>query len=119
MDYKTTESADPFSFQRLLINLDYDLQAAHYCEAQRAAEPGLDRDPDFVLLVQEREPPFACSLVGIDPMLLDLGARKCERASAIWKSCLASGKWPGYSSRIHWASAPAWAMAAFEERGAQ
>lgn len=117
LDYKTTESADPFSFQRAIIPLGYDIQAAHYCDAYSAMHIHLDPSQvDFVFLVQEREPPFACSLVGLEPSFLELGHKKVERATKLWAKCLKHNDWPGYSHRIAWAAPPVWALNDFEAR---
>jgi hypothetical protein len=116
LDYKSTETADPLSFSRQIIGMGYDVQAAHYLEAFDAMSEVLSIGPTFVFLVQERSEPFACSLVGVDPMMLDLGQQKCEYASKLWKQCLDSGKWPGYPRNIAWASPPAWALENFEQR---
>lgn len=115
LDYKTTENADPFAFARAIVPLGYDVQAAHYSDAYMAKE-GIEDEPDFLFLVQEREPPYACSLVGLEPALMDLGKRKVERASKIWADCISTGKWPGYPQNIAWVDAPAWALSDFEAR---
>ena len=115
LDYKTVENADPFAFQRTIVPLGYDIQAAHYCEAYKVAFQPLV-EPDFVFLVQERESPFACSLVGLEPSFLELGQQKMRRATSIWAECLKCNDWPGYSHRIAWASPPAWALTDFEAR---
>lgn len=116
LDYKSTETADPLSFSRQIIAMGYDVQAAHYLETFDAMDTYPITEPTFVFLVQERSEPFACSLVGVDPMMLDLGQQKCEFASKLWKQCLDSGKWPGYPRQIAWASPPAWALENFEQR---
>lgn len=117
LDFKSTESADPLSFSRQIIAMGYDVQAAFYTEAYETMHaPPEAPQCSFVFLVQERSEPFACSLVGVDPMMLDLGQQKCEFASRLWKQCLDSGKWPGYPRQIAWASPPAWALENFEQR---
>jgi len=113
LDYKSTENADPLAFSRQIITMGYDIQAAHYSDAYRAA---WSKEPQFVFLVQEREAPYACSLIGVDPMLHELGQQKIDLAALLWERCIATGKWPGYSNRIAWASAPAWALESFEMR---
>ncbi len=115
LDYKTSESADPFSFPSLIVSYGYDIQAAHYSDAYHAMHPDV-LAVDFIFLVQEHTPPYACSLVGVDPMLFDLGAQKVELATSIWRECMKSNRWPGYSKNIAWASAPAWALSQFEQR---
>lgn len=118
LDYKSTESADPFAFPGLMVSLGYDVQAAHYTEAYLAAHPKAVDTPMFVFLVQERSEPFACSLVGVDPMMFDLGHQKMRIASGLWRQCIRAGEWPGYSKRIAWASPPTWALNKFVERAA-
>jgi hypothetical protein len=49
------------------------------------------------------------------PAFIELGARKIEHAIRLWRECMASGKWPGYPNRIHWAEPPAWAQAQWDE----
>jgi hypothetical protein len=115
LDYKTVENADPFAFSRAIVPLGYDVQAAHYSDAYMEKE-GIGDEPDFLFLAQEREPPFACSLIGLEPALMDLGHRKVQHASKIWAQCLASGKWPGYPTSIAWVDAPTWALTDFEAR---
>ncbi len=119
LDYKSTETADPLSFSRQIIAMGYDVQSAHYLEAFDVMDTYPITEPIFIFLVQERSEPFACSLVGVDPMMLDLGQQKCEFASKLWKQCLDSGKWPGYPKQIAWASPPAWALENFEQRKQQ
>lgn len=115
LDYKTVENADPFAFQRIIVPLGYDIQGAHYSDAYKAFNPR-DHEPDFVFLVQEREPPFACSLVGLEPSFLDLGQQKIRHATKLWANCLKQNDWPGYSHKIAWAAPPVWALNDFEAR---
>jgi hypothetical protein len=108
IDYKTTECAEPSVFLRQIVSMGYDIQAAFY---ERAVQKPYVK---FVFLVQEIEPPFACSFIGMPPAFMELGRRKVEKAIAIWKECMASGKWPGYGNRILWAEPPAWEVAKWE-----
>jgi PDDEXK-like uncharacterized protein DUF3799 len=116
LDYKTVESADPWAFQRAIVSLGYDVQAAHYCDAYVAMHPSAADRVDFVFLVQEREAPFACSLVGLEPAFLELGKSKVAHATAIWADCLKDRHWPSYSHKIAWSQPPAWALTDFEAR---
>lgn len=111
---KTTGgSAHPASWIRAqLLNSGYDLAAVHYQHGARAL--GMDR-AESVFLVIETDPPHGCSLVGLTPALRELAAGKHERASRIWRTCLARGFWPAYPSSIAYAEAPAWAIAQAEE----
>lgn len=92
------------------------MQPAFNLRGNRAT--GGPEDANFVWLVQEVQPPFACSFVGVTPELLALGNEKVDRAVRLWSECLKSGKWPAYENRVHWLTPPAWASANWESRKA-
>lgn len=107
LDYKTTANANPEAFVRQIATMGYDMQACFYARAVLAAT-GVN--PAFAFLVQEIEPPYACSLVGLSNAYYELAEVKVNRATAIWRECLLSDKWPGYPDRVAYAEPPAWAM---------
>lgn len=109
VDYKTTDCAEPNVFLRQIINMGYDIQAAFYLRALQRP------DTKFVFMAQEVEAPYAVSFIGMPPSFVELGKRKVERAIALWRECMASGKWPGYGNRVQWAEPPEWAIAREEE----
>lgn len=123
IDYKTVDNADPRIFARQAINLGYDIQAALQVMAWRVAKIDAEGrqdvlmvDPGYCWLVQERKEPFACSVVGIDATMLELGMSKLAYARGLWRDCIRSGFWPGYPLKTYWAETPPWALAAWEER---
>jgi hypothetical protein len=67
------------------------------------------KDPKAVFLVQEQEAPYAVSFVGLDPAFIDMAEHKLARALKLWADCSSMNIWPGYPSRICWASPPGWA----------
>lgn len=111
---KTTQgSAQPESFIRnQLVPMGYDVAAMFY---ERGAGLTLaSAPPRSVFLVIEQAPPFGCSLVGLSPAMQELASAKVERAIRTWAQCSASGKWPGYPSRIAYAEPTNWQMAEHE-----
>lgn len=115
IDYKTgAGSAEPFGWSAQMMRMGYEMQAAWYVRGLQAIEPAAH--PDFIFLVQENEPPYACSLIAAAPAMMDLANRKIEFALTLWRDCLAKNKWDGYPSRVAWAEPPAWAIQSFEER---
>lgn len=113
LDYKSTAtSAEPNSFIRQILTMGYDFSVGHYRRGFRA----LKMNPEWIFLVQENEPPYACSLIGMTPAMLDLADRKADYALTLWKNCMATGKWSGYRSRVCYAEPPAYAVAQWEER---
>jgi hypothetical protein len=109
VDAKFTDlSANPATFERQIDRMGYDSRAAFYLRGNAAT--GGPEDARYVYLIQETKPPYAASFIALDPAYLDIGARKVERAIAIWRDCMASGKWPGYTNRIHYAAPSAWQL---------
>lgn len=115
MDYKTTgSSAHPEEFtKRMVFNLGYDIQAAMY-HHQNAATGGPE-DATYIWLVQEDTEPYACSLVGASPAILDHGDIKLGYAMDIWSQCQASGLYPGYPERVAYGEIPPWELARVQE----
>ena len=112
MDYKTTGNANPdYLTRRVILDGGYDVQAAFY---RRAIDFHVGELLSFLFLFQEIEPPYLCSIVGLEPALQELGEMKVDHATALWAANMKSGQWPGYSKRTHWAIAPAWALAQLE-----
>jgi len=115
LDYKSTSgSAEPNAWVRTMLGMTGEIQPAFYLLGNGMT--GGPEDARFVFLVQENEPPYACSFVGMPPAFLDLGARKVEHAVRLWKQCMTTGQWPAYQNRIAWAEPPEWATAQWEER---
>lgn len=115
IDAKFTDtSANPQMFERQIERMGYDSRAAFYLNGNAAT--GGPEDALYVYLIQEVKPPYAAAFIGLDPAYMDLGHRKVDTAMAIWRSCMASGNWPGYTNRIHYAAPPAYAIAHWEEQ---
>ena len=116
---KTTQgSAQPDSWIRnMLTGMGYDVAVAFYERGLFENTPmeQMRRDSKSVFLVIEQNPPYGCSLIGLDPAMQDLAARKVERAIATWQRCKATGIYPAYPSRICYAAPKPWELAAEEE----
>jgi hypothetical protein len=107
-DYKTTAgSAEPTSWMRgPMLSNGCDLQAVLGMRAIRKLFT--PRNHQFIFMVQEVEPPYAMSFVGLSPAFLDVAERKLSRALQLWQDCLLTNTWPGYPSRVAWVEPPAW-----------
>ena len=112
MDYKTTQSANPASFVGMAVGYGYAMQEAFYRRGVKAVH---GKEPAFVFLLQEKEPPFACSLVAFDPAMQEIGDQQAAHALAIWGTYMARNEWPGYSPRIAHLEPPQWHAARAEE----
>lgn len=113
-DFKTCDCADPDAFQRIIISLGYDVQAAFYRRGIRAL--GLSENPNFRFVVQEKDPPYMLSVIGLTPGLLDLADRKVDKALRLWAECLETNKWPGYPNRTMYVDCPSWHEAQYLDR---
>lgn len=106
-DYKTTGSAAPDAVSRTVHSYGYHLQAAWYLDAVTAL--GLAPDPAFVLVFQEKTPPYLVLVAEPDAAALHIGRHLNRQALEIYAECQATGHWPGYSNEVELLSLPPWA----------
>ncbi len=115
-DYKTSSrSARPESFARTLFGMGYDIQASFYRRGLRAVTGA---DVPFRFCVQETAPPYALSVVDLGPDVYALADDKVEYAIRLWRECMATGEWPGYSTRVATAELLPYLEAQWMERAA-
>ena len=116
LDHKTGKfSSKPENWiNRQLFKMNYDIQAYMYLLMNELT--GGPSNAKFIFLVQENIKPFACSLIGAGPSVLESGKKKFRYALHKWKWCLEFNKWPAYDTKIAWADVPPWEMAKIEER---
>ncbi len=114
LDYKTTAaSAHPEEYNKVAVSTGLDIQDVFYRRGVKAIE---GTEPAFVFMIQEIEPPYLCSFVRLDTLFLEMGEEKVERGIKLWRKCLSSGIWPGYTNQIYIMEAPAWSLASWEIR---
>ncbi|MCV7158008.1 PD-(D/E)XK nuclease-like domain-containing protein [Mycolicibacterium brisbanense] len=94
-DYKTAKTANPEELHRDFYKLKYFMQAAWYIDLAKAV--GAADNPVFRFIVQEKEPPYAVSVVRYDEESLEEGRRRNRDAIRLFADCLASDRWPGYA----------------------
>jgi PDDEXK-like domain of unknown function (DUF3799) len=106
-DYKTTTDASPDAWGgRQLFNLGFDMQVGFY---RRGIHAVLKRhDPQVRFIVQEIEPPYALSVIGLSPTALAFADMRAAKAVKIWQQCMAADRWPGYPDRTAYVDAPVW-----------
>lgn len=112
-DLKSTESANPDTWTRLLFAFSYDVQAAWYLRGIKALT-GVEAE--FRFIVCETRPPYAVSVIGLAPNALALAEKKIRRALDLWRECVTTGDWPGYPNRTCYAELPAYLEAQWLER---
>lgn len=112
-DYKTAESADPETWSKSAANYGYHQQAAWYSDAVRAL--GLDEDPAFVFVVQEKDPPYLVTVIELDEVAVHIGRMLNQQALLTYAECKQNDRWPGFSSGVVLQPLPSWYLRQYEE----
>jgi hypothetical protein len=107
MDLKTTDDASPKWFARAIADYGYHVQHAHYCDAARACGQPVR---NYLILAQEKEPPYVAAVYHIDAEAEARGFELRERGLQVLRNCLDTNTWPGYGSGITEISLPGWAL---------
>lgn len=110
-DLKSTTDASPEAVIKSVATYGYDQQLAFYRSVWEAAT-GERRK--LRLIMVEKEPPYACSVVelydkpGDEADWFDHAMGANREAIRAWGGCLTSGKWPAYPTRVAVIGAPTW-----------
>ncbi len=98
VDYKTSTSANPEHFSRVMRNLGHHLRAAWYLDAYEAVE---GRRPErFHFIVQSTRRPHLVAPIELDPEAEGWGRLLCRHARQTFRRCLETKDWPGYRPAI-------------------
>lgn len=114
-DYKTAFSAAPAVFERAFYQHGYHVQAAWYLGGVRAL--GLDTEPAFVFVAQEKTPPYLVTVFEPDAAALRAGAIDARLALQVFAHCTEAGEWPTYVDGIAPLSLPPWAERQYAREG--
>ena len=93
-DYKTAADASAEAFGKSAADYGYHQQHPWYVDGVKAL--GIDPDPVFLFIVQEKTPPYLVEVIELDDDAMDLGRRRNARALEIYRDCREAGLWPGY-----------------------
>jgi hypothetical protein len=107
-DLKKSRSAQPRRWQRAMWPLGYDIQAAFYIRACKAA---FGVSPVFRWVAIEADPPYAMSVHVLSPDAMKAAHDKVDLALDIWGRCLESGVWPAYPQTVQVVELPVWMRA--------
>ena len=108
IDVKSTDDARAEAFSRTCVNFGYDLSDAMYSDGFQQ-HYGTTEPPLFLLLVVERDEPFAVACYECSPEMLDKGNEKYRKAMQLLADSTASGEWPAYDEGIQLLNLPKWA----------
>lgn len=98
IDIKTSKDAREQKFSKDILNYQYHIQAAHYCEGGRVTK---QYDPDvFIFLVIEKDPPYEIGIYPSGSSVLGVGDQDRSTAMQIYAKCRKENRWPGYNSKF-------------------
>lgn len=104
-DLKKSRTAQPRRWERSLWQLGYDIQAAFYVRAVKAA---FGVEPVFRWVAIEPDPPYALSVFSLSPQAMSHAQDRVDVALELWAECLGSGVWPAYPTAVRIVELPAW-----------
>ena len=94
VEYKTAANANPRKFAKSAADFGYHQQGAWYLDGL-AATTGIT-DAVFVVIVQQKTPPYPVSVCTFEPEDLARGHIQNRRAIRLFAQCRERGEWPGY-----------------------
>lgn len=106
-DLKTTESAALDQFERNVSRYRYHVQAAYYIDNCKLA--GIDKQAFFFICV-EKTPPYLTRCLSLNADVIEYGRNLYQRDIQIYRNCLESGKWPGWSDSYDEVALPPWEL---------
>lgn len=109
-DYKTCESAAPDDLPRHIHRYSYHQQGDWYLDGARALGLPSAGPPAFVLIFQETERPYLITVVELDDEAQEIGRTRNRKAIDLYRTCTASGRWPGYDDDVVRLGLPTWAV---------
>ena len=103
VDLKTTQSADPDTFKRTVVNNRYYLQAAIYCELT-----GIDR---FLFISAETASPYNVAVYELSPEWFEIGKHELENYIERFKRWVDEGcHGASYVSEVTMLTPPSWML---------
>lgn len=97
-DYKTTGlCCAPHVVEDRPGELGWDVQGAMHERGLDALDPANVGHREFFFVNQENWPPFALTVVRLSEADLTLGRKKLGVGIDMWRTCMATGSWPGYA----------------------
>lgn len=121
VEYKTTLDASNEAFMRSAINNGYDFQAAfeinaikygsNLCKLQDDDGNWKTVEPTFVIIAQEKKPPYSVNIMSADAIFIERGQNLFRELLGIYHDCKTTGNWYGYLGKfesVNNISLPAW-----------
>lgn len=109
IDCKSTQDASQDAFSKSIEKYGYYNQQAFYCEGIKTIY-NLSDHPDFYFIAVEKESPYESGIFKGDDVIMDIGITENRRLLQLYKECLISDNWYGYTGEVQTISLPTWAI---------
>ncbi|MEE3066532.1 MAG: PD-(D/E)XK nuclease-like domain-containing protein [Actinomycetota bacterium] len=106
VEYKTAADASLEAFNRIVFKLGYHIAAAFALAGAKTL--GLAESVDYVIVAQEKEPPYQVSVHELDDEALYYSNQQMRQAITIFQRCMETGQWPGYRRGRNQIRLPMW-----------
>ena len=104
-DLKTCIDASESEFSKSIANYGYYCQAAYYLDGCKLAGRAFQ---NFAFIAVEKTPPYAVAVYVLDFTAVEYGRRLYQRDLQVYRNCVESGVWPGYSDTATCIGLPPW-----------
>lgn len=111
-DYKTAASVHPADLKKAVFTHGYHQRAAWYLDGLRRLK--LAEDPAYLLIFQEKTPPYEVYPCQLDAEALGWGALQNRKAIDRYAELMAADVWPGWADDVATLSLPPWAIKQLE-----
>lgn len=105
LEFKSTLSANPVSFEREIRKFRYHWQAAWYIDLVKGIT---GEEPGFTFVALEKTPPYGGALYTLKFDLLAIARREIHEALEVWKRCKEKNHWPSYPAEPYQVGAHEW-----------
>lgn len=112
-DYKSCDCAERDEFVKSATKYGYHQQHAWVLDGIKAM--GLADDAVFLLVAQEKKPPYLVNVIQLDVLAVRIGHYLNRQAIETYAECQRTGEWPGYSKDVELASLPGWYTNRYED----
>ena len=98
IDLKTAANAQSWVFGRAIATYGYDISAAWYLAGVQSI---MDLPFSFIIVAQEKEPPYAVNVFEVDQEMLDSARNKIRPLISRFADCIERDFWPAYQDGVH------------------
>lgn len=113
VDLKTTLDASKHGFASSAAKFKYHVQRAHYLDILRRST---GREMGMLFVVVEKSAPYLTGVRKLSEQFVDMGETEALEAVDVYKRCMDTGVWPGYSDEAEEVAPPMYSIYDYQDR---